>query len=113
MKNLNLDWLQAALIRAVRTMAQTALGMFTIGAAINEINWMHILSVAAVSAVYSLLTSLATTLPEVGTDGSLVIDKSGEKDIYRIEINNDLDKLDGKTHVSLRVVNDQNTTLSQ
>ena len=57
-------WLAAAGIRAIKTAAQTALGMFTVGAAINDVNWGQVVSVAAVSAVYSLVTSLAG-LPEL------------------------------------------------
>lgn len=59
-----MTWLKAAIIRAIRTMAQTALGMITVGSAFSSMNWLYILSVSGVSAVYSILTSLAG-LPEV------------------------------------------------
>ena len=61
----NSTWWKAALIRAIKTIAQTAVGMITVGAAISEINWLHILSVALVAGIVSLLTSIATDLPEV------------------------------------------------
>ncbi|MBR3000181.1 MAG: hypothetical protein IKF39_04215 [Oscillospiraceae bacterium] len=66
MKNsvFTLEWARAAALRAVRTMAQTALGMITVGMAISEINWVQVGSVALVSGIYSLLTSIAG-LPEV------------------------------------------------
>jgi len=64
-KKMNLTWFYAAGIRAVRTFAQTALGMFTVGAALNEVQWPYVLSVSAVSGIYSLLTSFATDLPEI------------------------------------------------
>lgn len=57
-------WIQAAGIRAIKTFAQTALSMLTIGQAFTEIYWLHVLSVAGVAAIISLLTSLAG-LPEV------------------------------------------------
>lgn len=57
-------WIIAAGKRAVRTFAQTFAGFITVGAAINEINWGYILSVSAVSAIYSVVTSVAG-LPEV------------------------------------------------
>ena len=57
-------WWYAAGIRAIRTFAQTFASAITIGAALNEISWGYIASVAAVSAIYSMLTSLAG-LPEV------------------------------------------------
>lgn len=107
MKNLinkvTMEWLKAAAIRAIRTMAQTALGIVTIGAAINEINWMQVASVAVVAGVFSILTSLSTTLPEVGTDGVLQIDTSGEKDVYSFEFNNELPVLATKSQVTFKV----------
>ena len=106
MKNLNFVWLHAAAIRAIRTMAQTALGMFTIGAAINEINWLHILSVSAVAAVYSLLTSLSTSLPELSTDGELVVEAYGEKETYRFNFDGNLQDISEKDTVTFKVVKD-------
>jgi len=54
----------SALIRAVRTFAQTALSMLTVGQAFLDVNWVNVLSVSRVAAIYSLLTSIATGLPE-------------------------------------------------
>lgn len=62
------DWkafIIAALIRAVRTFAQTFIGFIAVGAAISEIQWLRALSVSAVAAILSILTSIATGLPEV------------------------------------------------
>ena len=62
------DWkkfLIAALIRAVRTFAQTFASMIAVGAAFSEVEWLRALSVAGVAFVLSILTSLATGLPEV------------------------------------------------
>lgn len=65
MKNVkNVEWWKAAAVRAIKTAAQTALGMITVGAALTDIDWMTVASVSAVAAIYSLLTSLAG-LPEV------------------------------------------------
>ena len=58
------EWLKAALIRAVRTFAQTAVSMITVGQAFVEINWVNVLSVSGVAAGVSVLMSLAG-LPEV------------------------------------------------
>lgn len=57
-------WGKAALIRMVKTMAQTALGLFTVGMAAEEVKWPYVLSVSVVAGVYSLITSIAG-LPEV------------------------------------------------
>ena len=64
MKRYTEQWAKAALIRAIKTVAQTALGMLTVGAAFTEIDWMRVVSVAIVAGIYSILTSLAG-LPEV------------------------------------------------
>lgn len=57
-------WLKAALIRAIKTMAQTAVSMITVGQAVMDVNWVNVLSVSAVAGILSLLTSIAG-LPEV------------------------------------------------
>ena len=59
-----LKWFKAAGIRAIRTFAQTMLSMIAIGAAISEIQWRYVLSVAIVAAILSMLTSIAG-LPEI------------------------------------------------
>lgn len=62
------DWKEfmiAALIRAVRTFAQTFISMIAVGAAFSEIEWLRVLSVSGVAFVLSIMTSLATGLPEV------------------------------------------------
>lgn len=58
------SWLKAALVRALKTFAQTAVASITVGAALEEVAWLHVLSVAGLSFVLSMLTSLAG-LPEV------------------------------------------------
>lgn len=62
------NWIKAAGIRAIKTFAQAAISLITVGAALNEISWGYVASVSAVSAILSLLTSLAG-IPEVERDG--------------------------------------------
>ena len=57
-------WILAALIRAVRTFAQTFVGFIAVGAALEEVQWLRALSVSGVAFVLSILTSLGG-LPEV------------------------------------------------
>ena len=60
------QWALAALIRALRTFAQTFAGCIAVGAAVNEVEWLRALSVSGVAFVLSILTALAG-LPEVET----------------------------------------------
>lgn len=59
-----LKWLKAAGVRAVKTFAQTAASLVTVGAVLSDINWQMVLSASAVAFIYSVLTSLAG-LPEI------------------------------------------------
>lgn len=45
-------------IRAVKTMAQTALSLFTIGQAFADVSWASVISISLVSGLYSVLTSI-------------------------------------------------------
>ena len=58
------EWAIAALIRAVRTFAQTFAGCIAVGAAVEEVQWLRALSVSGVAFVLSILTALGG-LPEV------------------------------------------------
>lgn len=60
-------WLKAAAVRAVKTMAQTAVAMLPVAAVITEVDWVAVLSTAALAGVASALTSLAG-LPEAKED---------------------------------------------
>lgn len=56
-------WTRAALIRALRTVAQTAAGVIGTSAVIGEVNWGMVASSAVLAGVLSLLTSIGG-LPE-------------------------------------------------
>lgn len=56
---------RAAGIRALRTVCQTAVASMGTAALITEVNWVQVLSASALAGVLSLLTSVATGLPEV------------------------------------------------
>ena len=61
-------WVHAALIRALKTVAQTAVSMLTVGQYFTDVDWLGIASISLVAGIISILTSLAG-LPEVD-DGS-------------------------------------------
>jgi len=56
---------KAALIRAVRTICQTAIATIGTTAVLQEVNWMLVLSSSALAGLLSVLNSIATGLPEV------------------------------------------------
>lgn len=57
-------WIKAAGIRAIKTMAQTAVAMIGTGAVISQVDWLMVVSASALAGVLSLLTSVAG-LPEL------------------------------------------------
>ena len=57
-------WIHAAAVRAVRTVAQTAVATIGAAAVLSEVNWAVVASAAAFAGVLSMLTSVAG-LPEV------------------------------------------------
>lgn len=57
-------WLKAAGIRALKTVAQTAVATISTSALISEVNWVAVGSASLLAGILSLLTSLAG-LPEV------------------------------------------------
>lgn len=64
MKNVELkQWVKAAGVRAVKTMAQTAVSMMTVGQAVMDVNWVNVASISLVAGVISVLMSVAG-LPE-------------------------------------------------
>lgn len=57
-------WIKAAGVRAIKTFAQSAIGVIGAAVALGDVNWPMVASAAVLSAIVSLLTSVAG-LPEV------------------------------------------------
>ena len=57
-------WIKASLVRAVKTVAQTAVGIIGASTMINEVSWQVVLSASVLAGIVSILTSIAG-IPEV------------------------------------------------
>lgn len=58
------NWIKAALVRAVKTIAQTAVATIGTATVFSEVNWVMIVSASLLAGLLSILTSIAG-LPEV------------------------------------------------
>lgn len=57
-------WIKYACIRAIKTVAQTAVALISVGTVMSDINWVQVGSASLLSGILSLLTSIAG-LPEL------------------------------------------------
>lgn len=64
MKSYWKDWLKAAGIRAIKTLAQTAIASIGVAAVLSEVDWVAVASASVLAGLLSLLTSVAG-LPEL------------------------------------------------
>ena len=62
-----ITWTKAAIIRAIRTMAQTAVAMIGTALVITDVDWLMVLSASVLAGILSILTSLGG-LPEVNAN---------------------------------------------
>lgn len=63
------EWFKCAGIRALKTMCQTAVATIGTNALIESVNWWVVLSSSVLAGILSLLTSVATGLPELEKKG--------------------------------------------
>lgn len=57
-------WLKCASIRAIKTIAQTAVALVSVGTVMSDINWIQVASASLLAGILSILTSIAG-IPEV------------------------------------------------
>ena len=70
MSNKTKLWIKAAMVRALKTVAQTAVGVIGASITMSEVDWRVVLSASLLAGVTSLLTSIGG-LPEVESEGEL------------------------------------------
>lgn len=58
-------FIKCALIRAIRTMCQTAIATIGTSAILSEVDWLMVISASILAGILSILNSIATGLPEV------------------------------------------------
>jgi hypothetical protein len=61
---MNKSWFKAAVVRAIKTIAQTAIAMIGTSVLISDVDWVAVVSASLIAGILSILTSLAG-LPEV------------------------------------------------
>ena len=76
----NIEFWKAAGVRAFRTFLQVILAVWTAGQLITEVDWKFLLLSAFSSAVYSVLTSILTGLPEVDYEKHIHMSKDEPED---------------------------------
>lgn len=77
------NFIKATLIRAIRTICQTAVAVIGTAFVISDVNWWVVLSASLLAGILSVLTSIATGLPEVDlVDDDLEEDEEEDEDEY-------------------------------
>ena len=64
---MNMTWIKAAGVRAIKTVAQTAIATIGTSAVLSSVDWRMVISASVLAGVLSILTSVAG-LPEVKTE---------------------------------------------
>ncbi len=87
---MNRDFWKAALIRALKTVCQTAVATIGTAMVVTDVNWVYVLSASALAGILSLLTSISAGLPEVQLADTLyALDNMEDEDYF--EAYNSLD----------------------
>lgn len=104
----NKEFVIAAVIRSIRTIAQTALSFLVVGMTLVDVDWITVISTSALAGIISILTSVATGLPETSDMvGDLIVvedSTDGDKPQLLLELDDEkvIETLKKKNFVKMR-----------
>ena len=73
-------FIKSALIRAIRTVCQTAVAMIGTSVVLSDVNWWMVVSASILAGILSILTSVATGLPEADYEMALYMNHDEPED---------------------------------
>lgn len=73
-------WILDVCVRTVKTGAETAAGMITVGALVSEINWIRVLSVTAVAMIYTVLINIYRIAADIDAANKQAGEEDGTRD---------------------------------
>lgn len=73
-------WILDVCVRTVKTGAETAAGMITVGALLSDINWLRVLSVTAVAMIYTVLINIYRIAADIDTANKQAGEEDGARD---------------------------------
>lgn len=73
-------FIKSALIRAIRTVCQTAVAMIGTSVVLSDVNWVAVASASILAGILSILTSVATGLPEADYEMALYMNHDEPED---------------------------------
>ena len=74
------EFTKATAIRAIKTVCQTAVATIGTAVVLSDVNWQMVVSASILSGILSVLTSIATGLPEVELEEVLEDEEFGDED---------------------------------
>lgn len=74
------EFWKATMIRAIKTVCQTAVATIGTAMVLSDVNWQMVVSASILSGILSVLTSIATGLPEVELEEALEDEEFGDED---------------------------------
>ena len=73
-------WILDVCVRTVKTGAETAAGMITVGAMVSDINWIRVLSVTAVAMIYTVLINIYRIAADIDAANKQAGEEDGTRD---------------------------------